>query len=384
MASNRPVEIWATDSNLAIPSSFWVSEYFDQIQEAYIAGKELHGVLFALSFDPKQGSIRQDSDETSVIDNQRLAQITEIEEKATLAEAKRDAAEAEAKNLKRLIAQQAEALELAKAATAAAVREAQLAKLELLPGDEKKPSETFSSPGQRRKALIIGNDLYKYVPSLSNAVYDAKSISREMHALGYIVTEQYDLTERAMLDAIRLFSSKVNRGDEVLFFYAGHGVQLGSSNYLLPVDIRGQDSRQVRDEAVDLQRVLTDMDERGAKLTLAVIDACRDNPFKTVGRSIGGLGLAPTTAAAGQMILFSAGAGQQALDKLGQGDSNPNGVFTRVFLEEIKNSKLPIDRIIRNVRKRVVALADSVGHKQTPAIYDQVVGDFYFVTDLEK
>jgi hypothetical protein len=140
----------------------------------------------------------------------------------------------------------------------------------------------------------------------------------------------------------------------------------------------------VRDEAVDLQRVLTDMDERGAKLTLAVIDACRDNPFKTVGRSIGGLGLAPTTAAAGQMILFSAGAGQQALDKLGQGDSNPNGVFTRVFLEEIKNSKLPIDRIIRNVRKRVVALADSVGHKQTPAIYDQVVGDFYFVADLEK
>jgi hypothetical protein len=176
-------------------------------------------VLFAFSFDPKQGSIRQDSDETSVIKNQRLAQITEIEEKATLAEAERDAAEAEAKNPKRLIAQQAEALELAKAATAAAVREAQLAKLELLPGDEKKPSETFSSPGQRRKALIIGNDLYKYVPSLSNAVYDAKSISREMQALGYIVTEQYDLTERAMLDAIRLFSSKVNRGDEVLYFF---------------------------------------------------------------------------------------------------------------------------------------------------------------------
>jgi len=384
MASNRPVEVWASDANLAIPSSFWASEYFDQIEQAYVAGRAPRGVLFALSFDPKRNSNLQESDEISEIKSQQLAEISKIEEKAALAQAERDAAEAEAKNLKRLVEQQAEALELAKAATAAAVKKAQLTQLESVTADKRKLPEKQSAPGERRKALIIGNDLYKYVPSLSNAVFDAKSIAREMQKLGYLVNDQYDLTEREMLDAIRSFSSNVNKGDEVLFFYAGHGVQLGSSNYLLPVDIRGQDSRQVRDEAVDLQRVLTDMDERGAKLTLAVIDACRDNPFKTVGRSIGGLGLAPTTAAAGQMILFSAGAGQQALDKLGHADANPNGVFTRVFLEEIKNSKLSIDRIIRNVRKRVVALAETVGHKQTPAIYDQVVGDFYFVTDLKK
>jgi hypothetical protein len=108
------------------------------------------------------------------------------------------------------------------------------------------------------------------------------------------------------------------------------------------------------------------------------VDACRDNPFKTSGRSIGGRGLAPTTAATGQMIIFSAGSGQQALDKLGNADKNKNGLFTRVFIKEMQKPGLSVDRVLRNVRKEVVDLAKSVGHEQVPAIYDQVVGEFYF------
>ena len=229
-----------------------------------------------------------------------------------------------------------------------------------------------------RKALVIGNDTYKSVTKLLNAREDAKAIASNLTAVGYKVTLQLDLNEKEMKAALRTFSSQVQGGDEVMFFFAGHGVQLGATNYLLPTDIGGESEAQVKDEAIQLQRVLDDMTEKKAKFTLAMIDACRDNPFKSMGRNIGGRGLAPTTAATGQMVVFSAGSGQQALDRLGSTDKNKNGVFTRTFLKEMQKSGVSIDRIIKNVRNEVAELAKTIGHEQVPAIYDQVLGDFYF------
>ena len=115
-----------------------------------------------------------------------------------------------------------------------------------------------------------------------------------------------------------------------------------------------------------------------AKFTLAVIDACRNNPFPNKGRAIGGRGLAPTSAATGQMIMFSAGTGQQALDRLGDQDKERNGLFTRIFAKEMLKPGLSVDRVLRNVRNEVVRLAKTVGHEQTPALYDQAIGEFYF------
>jgi hypothetical protein len=136
----------------------------------------------------------------------------------------------------------------------------------------------------------------------------------------------------------------------------------------------------MKDEGISLQRILDDMSEKKAKFTLAMIDACRDNPFKTNGRAIGGngRGLAPTTAATGQMVVFSAGTGQQALDKLGPNDKDKNGLFTRIFVREMQKPGVSVDRVVRSVRGEVVNMAKSVGHEQVPAIYDQVVGEFYF------
>ena len=229
-----------------------------------------------------------------------------------------------------------------------------------------------------RKALVIGNDTYKSVPKLLNAREDARTIAANLTAVGYQVTLKLDLDEKDMKAALRTFAEQVEGGDEVLFFFAGHGVQLGSTNYLLPTDLAGNSEAQVRDEAIQLQRVLDEMSERKAKFTLAMIDACRDNPFKSSGRAIGGRGLAPTTAATGQMVIFSAGTGQQALDKLGNTDKNKNGLFTRVFVQEMQKPNLSVDRVIKNVRNKVAELAKTVGHEQVPAIYDQVLGDFYF------
>jgi hypothetical protein len=138
------------------------------------------------------------------------------------------------------------------------------------------------------------------------------------------------------------------------------------------------DLTTVRDEAISLQRVLDDMSEAKARLTVAIIDACRDNPFSGSGRSIGGRGLSPTTAATGQVILFSAGSGQQALDSVGPSDPSKNGLFTRTLLKHINRPGETIDRVMRTVRNEVALTAKSVGHEQVPALYDQVIGDFYF------
>jgi hypothetical protein len=231
---------------------------------------------------------------------------------------------------------------------------------------------------KNRKALILGNDSYKDVPVLLNARSDAKAISASLARSGFEVSMHLDLTERGMKEAIRNFKTQIKGGDEVVMYFAGHGVQLGATNYLLPVDIRGQSEDQVRDEAIPLQRLLDDIQDTKARFALAIIDACRDNPFKTAGRTIGGRGLSATAAATGQMVMFSAGTGQQALDRLGPNDKEPNGLFTRVLLKEMEKPGVSIERLVRNVRNEVARLSKSVGHDQVPAVYDQTLGDFYF------
>jgi TPR repeat protein/polyhydroxyalkanoate synthesis regulator phasin len=148
-----------------------------------------------------------------------------------------------------------------------------------------------------RKAVVIGNYDYTYVNKLNNAVEDANGISKALETVGYKVFLYKNVNEKMFKQALRDFRLQLQGGDEVLVFFAGHGVQLGSSNYLLPVDLKGDNEEQVKDEAIQLQRILDDLDEKKVKFALAIIDACRDNPFKSSGRAVGGRGLAPTTAA---------------------------------------------------------------------------------------
>ena len=223
---------------------------------------------------------------------------------------------------KRKMAQQLEAMtqmlaklqqENAAAVAAAKAREVAAA----TPEPPAKPSQPVTYAN--RKALVIGNDLYTHVPKLNNAGADAEAMAKSLEAVGYKVFKHLNLDEKKFKQAIRDFRQNLSGGDEVLFFYAGHGVQLGNANYLLPTDVQGDQEDQVKDDAILLQKVLDDLEEKKTKFALAVIDACRDNPFKSKGRAIGGRGLAPTSAATGQMIMFSAGSGQQALDRLGRG-----------------------------------------------------------------
>jgi len=231
----------------------------------------------------------------------------------------------------------------------------------------------------KRVALVIGNDHYEGVPPLQNAVADARSMAAALERAGFAVTLKTDANLPSMKQAMRNFKAKLSGGDEAVFFYSGHGVQLGAANYLLPVDIISDNEEQVKDDSIPLQRLLDDLQDQKVKFALAIIDACRNNPFKGKGRSIGGTrGLAATSAANGQMIIFSAGNGQQALDRLGDTDKHANGVFTRALIEEMQKPGIEVHQVLRSVRSRVVAMAKSVNHDQMPALYDQVEGDFLF------
>ena len=236
-----------------------------------------------------------------------------------------------------------------------------------------------SAVAANRLALVIGNDTYRDVEPLQTARADATAMAKALEAVGFKVSLKLDVDDRGLKAAVRTFKAQLSAGDDAVFFYAGHGVQFGAENYLVPVNIGLGDEEQIKDESVPLRRVLDDMQDMKPRFSLAIIDACRNNPFRTRLRSGAVRGLIPMPAATGQMVIYSAGGGQAAIDRLGAGDRDPNGVFTRVLLREIGAPGVPVDRVVRRVRDQVVALARSVGLEQVPAIYDQTIGDFFFV-----
>ena len=309
------------------------------------------------------------------LDAQRLKALADQREQE-LTQLRQQLAQAEAQRLQ-------DAQRLTEINAAEQKRQADLLQQQILAQQRsqelQRPQRIESAPSTgKRKALVVGNDLYRHVTRLDNARADARAMSQSLQTLGFNVTLALDQTERGLKETLRNFKSSVEGGDEVVVFYAGHGVQIGTTNYLLPVDIAGQSEEQIRDEAIQMQRILDDMQERRTGFLLMIVDACRDNPFKVAGRTLGGRGLAPTSAATGQMIIFSAGTGQQALDKLGVDDTEPNSLFTRLFLREMKTPGVSVDRVLRTVRSEVARLARSIGHEQTPALYDQSLGDFFF------
>ena len=230
----------------------------------------------------------------------------------------------------------------------------------------------------RRLALVIGNDNYQSATPLHNARTDAQAVAEALGQVGFEVTLKKDLTLKQMKDAVRVFKDHISGGDEAVFYFAGHGVQFEGTNYLIPIDLVPESEEEVADDALPLQRVLDDLRDQKTRFALAIVDACRDNPFKGAGRAIGGRGLAPVSAATGQMVMYSAGVGQEALDRLGPRDTDPNGVFTRVLIKEIRVPGIPASQLLKIVQSQVVEMAKTADHEQVPALYDQSIGEFYF------
>lgn len=233
----------------------------------------------------------------------------------------------------------------------------------------------------RTLALIIGNDTYAQLPPLAKARSDAQGYAVFLGARGFEVHLHNDLSARAMGEALADFYDRIQPGDTVVFVYSGHGWSDGRENFLVPVDSRASGSQTLLAvESVPLRNgvngILDQIAARAPGLTIAVIDACRNNPFTPAQglRSVGlARGLSPVSAATGTFVAFSAGAGQTALDNLGADDRAPYSVFTRVFLEELARPQ-DLQAAFKATQARVNQIAGQVGHQQRPAYYDEVIG----------
>lgn len=243
------------------------------------------------------------------------------------------------------------------------------------------PVSGLPNDGTKRIALVIGNDRYESLPGLQKAVNDARSIGDTLSRLGFEVVKVENAPRRAMNQKLVEFTGKIGRGDTAFFFFAGHGVEIRGVNYLLPVDTpqaRDNEEGLITSEGIPADQILERLQDRGAKVSLMVLDACRENPFKKPGsRGVGATrGLAQMTTPEGVFVLYSAGVGQTALDRLSDNDPNPNSVFTRAFISVLSKPDQSIQSMAKVTQQEVRKLAATVNHPQMPAYYDQILGQF--------
>ncbi len=223
---------------------------------------------------------------------------------------------------------------------------------------------TTTAASAKRVALVIGNSAYEHVAELANPKNDAEAVAASLQSLGFEVVSGFDLDRIGLEQAVREFS-KASRGAKLtLFYYAGHGLQVGGQNYLIPVDAELADEADLDFQTVSMNAVLRSM-ERERRTNLIILDACRDNPLaKNLARSMGtrssniGRGLAPLETGVGTLISFSTQPGNVALD--GDGANSP---FTTALLRHMNAPKLDVAIMMRRVRRDVM---DATGGRQVP------------------
>jgi uncharacterized caspase-like protein len=200
----------------------------------------------------------------------------------------------------------------------------------------------------RRIALVIGNSDYKNVPALTNPRNDATSIADAIRRTGFTAVDlQLDLGRDRLVNALRKFAQQAVSADWAVVYYAGHGMEVGGINYVIPIDAKIVEDRDISFEAVPLDQVLN-ATERAKQLHLVVLDACRNNPFSNqmkrslsvASRSVS-RGLAAVEPEAGTLVVFSAKAGETSLD--GDGINSP---FATALLKNLETPGLEVRRLL--------------------------------------
>jgi len=220
----------------------------------------------------------------------------------------------------------------------------------------------------KRLALVIGNSDYDSSP-LKNPVNDASDMEKMLTGLGFEVIARMNANQKQMEDAIRQFQGKLTKDSMGLFFFAGHGMQVGGVNYLIPIGAKISQESDIKYESVDAGRVLDAMHNAGNPLNIVILDACRDNPFARSYRS-SSKGLARMDAPTGTFIAYATAPGDTAAD----GDGR-NGVFTKYMLEYMPTPNLEVDKVLKKVR---VSVMRETSKRQVPWQSSSLTGDFFF------
>ena len=220
-----------------------------------------------------------------------------------------------------------------------------------------------------RIALIVGNSSYRDAP-LRNPANDAADMANTLENLGFKVNKLLDADSRTMKRAIRSFGKELSQDDTVgLFYFAGHGLQVGGINYLVPINAHIESEADIEYEAINAGRILSQMSLAGNGLNLVILDACRNNPFARSFRS-STRGLARMEAPKGSLILYATSPGDVAAD--GEGE---NGLFTEKLIETINREGLTIEEVFKQT---AIAVNNASNSAQVPYIEGVILGDFYF------
>jgi uncharacterized caspase-like protein len=233
-------------------------------------------------------------------------------------------------------------------------------------------AQSVGALADKRVALVIGNSAYQNVPSLPNPINDATAIAELLRSAGFdVVDSRADLGIAVIRRAIREFADVARDADIAVVYYAGHGIEVDGTNYLIPVDAILQRDTDVEDEAISMDRLLRIL-EPVKRLRLIILDACRENPFtrsmkRTIASRAIGRGLAKVEVVnSDTLVAFSAKAGSTALD--GDGKNSP---FTTALLNHLATPGLDLRIAFGQVRDDVLK---ATANKQEPFVYGSLGG----------
>ena len=230
------------------------------------------------------------------------------------------------------------------------------------------PAEQDIAPNEVKKiALVIGNASYRSLSPLANPVNDANDITVVLEHLGFTVEKILNGTLEQMEEAvIRLKERLIEAGNGYgFFFYAGHGVQSGGENFLIPVNATIPGENYLRNRALSVQSVLDDLNDARNSLNVVVLDACRDNPFGWSRSGNRGLSII-TRQPADSIIVYATSAGQTSSDGEGR-----NGLFTSQLINNLATPGLEVKEVFNRTGADVAQVS---GNRQIPAIYSQFFG----------
>jgi Caspase domain len=224
---------------------------------------------------------------------------------------------------------------------------------------------------QQKWALVIGNAGYVAYGSLKNPPNDAAAVARTLRNIGFDeVFEKHDLNYRQMRQEVDRFVARINKGDLAWVYYAGHGVQANERNYLIPIDFSGGEA-DLDYEAYPADQLRDKLEKSGARLRVIVLDACRNNPFRSSKRD-GTRGLVHMDSAVeGTYIAFATADNSVAADN----PNESNGLFTKYLLSAISTPGLDLKQVFERTKEAVYAASD---HNQRPYTYDGVIGQYFF------
>jgi len=223
----------------------------------------------------------------------------------------------------------------------------------------------------KRLALVIGNATYKHGGSLKNPVNDANLMARTLEDLDFDVIKETDAELKEMQNAFKVFVNRLEEYDVALFFYAGHGLQIGGQNYLIPIDAELEDRLSIEFDAFNVSSINKYFAINDEKLNIMILDACRNNPYRAWMRG-GGQGFnAIQDQGAGTIIAFATREGETASD--GKGN---NGLFTKHLVEQMRIPQ-NITEVFQNTR---VSVMEESKKQQVPQEWNMLTGNFYFTS----